>query len=101
MKAKQYAEKLKADLEKGREPAKAVTEILNDFFKEADHLGKMRRVSTDAGLAAILREQSQKWRAFARLVTGIAEDGFYLMVQEIYQEKPEVLEELRKNGFVG
>jgi hypothetical protein len=100
MKAKAYAKKLNADLEMGREPAKAVTEILNDFFKEADHLGRMRRVTTDAGLTAILREQSQKWRAFARLVPGIAEDGFYLTVQEIYQDQPEVLEELRKNGFV-
>ncbi|HZW02795.1 MAG TPA: hypothetical protein VFF68_02615 [Anaerolineaceae bacterium] len=76
MKAKDYAKRFE---EQGR-TIEALAAIVHDFVDEIKTLSETRRVSTDAGMAAVVREILQKYAAFAR-ITGLPEDGLKRFLQ--------------------
>ena len=77
-KAKEYAKQFQDD-----PSSETLESILTDFFYEIEELKRVRHARTSAALFAILDEQDRKWRAFARRVEGIKEDGFECVVKEL------------------
>jgi len=71
MKAQEYANSFFDAVKRSRnddEVTKAVHNILIEFMEEGRDLSIARKVETDSATIAILKEQSAKWRAFARIV---------------------------------
>lgn len=56
-------------------------EIAKSFLLECQELVEKRHASTDPAIFAIFNEQNQKWRAFARMVQGVREDGFEIAIK--------------------
>lgn len=81
MKAKDYAIKYQTN-----PTIENLTGILIEFFKECFTLADSRRATTEAAQYAILNEQDQKWRAFARLVKGVKENGLEMVIKERHPE---------------
>jgi len=52
------------------------------FLRECAELAKVRNAKSDAAMIAIFEEQNRKWKAFARRVDGIREDGFEGILKE-------------------
>lgn len=76
MKAKELADQYK----RGR---MTLQEVCHNMIVETKTLAENRGVKTDAGLAAIIREMDDKWRAFARKVDGTNPDGFKLALHAV------------------
>jgi hypothetical protein len=76
VKAKDYAKRFE---EQGRTDA-ALGQVVKDMLDEMIALKKVRHVSTDQGMAAIVRELEQRYNAFARLV-GLPEGGLQRFMQ--------------------
>lgn len=92
MKAKQYADMVRAD--NSRETWERV---VRGYFKEIDDLVKLRHVNTDAGLSSIFDELDQKWKAMANNL-GCAPDGFRIMLEAAIPETYKLWMELRANN---
>ena len=71
MKAKEFAQKFNDD-----PSIETLVDIGNTFLIECAELGKARNCQSDDSMIAIFEEQNRKWKAFARLVDGVKEDGF-------------------------
>ena len=71
MKAKDYVAKFRAE----GSTVQALAAVIGDMFVEVRDIGKLRRVSTDAGLLSIFDEMDQKFQAFFRLTGGALNDG--------------------------
>lgn len=67
MKAKAYAEKYNATVEKDG-VGETLATILFDMWKETQEIADHRRVSTDEGWVGVFKEQEKKWKAFVREV---------------------------------
>ena len=84
MKADDYAAMYRAEPDQ----RKALIEIGSMFVRETAHLFTARNISDNstAGLA-VIREQSEKWKAFARRVNdGIREDGYLIIMRNEFPE---------------
>ena len=71
MKAKEYAELLFEDIKKANDNSdidRAIGTILSKFMVEGQELAKVRNVELDSGMISIIKEQSDKWAAFGRIV---------------------------------
>ena len=69
MKAKEYAELLFEDIEKDNPDVdQIIIGILSKFMDEVQELAKIRNVKLDSGMISIIKEQSDKWAAFGRIV---------------------------------
>ena len=73
MKAKEYAELLFEDIKKEKEKDNSdvdqiIVGILSKFMDEGKDLAKIRNVKLDSGMTSIIKEQSDKWAAFGRIV---------------------------------
>lgn len=99
MKAKEYANMFHEAVNAGQSPEKVILEVLRKFLEETEALQELRKATTDSAFAATYREQSEKWRAFARLVPGIKEDGFYAAVMDALKAHPDLIALLQKSGF--
>jgi hypothetical protein len=77
VKAKDYAKKYEVN-----RTAKGLADIIAAFVQEGVELQEARKAYSAAAQYAILNEQDQKWRAFARLVGGVKEDGFEMIVRD-------------------
>ena len=71
MKAKDYVERFRAE----GSTVQALAAVIGDMFVEVRDIGKLRHVSTDAGLLSILDEMDQKFQAFFHLTGGALSDG--------------------------
>lgn len=78
MKAKEYAD---WHLNKGG----TIIDIGTAFVKETFQLIKDRKCKTDSAHVAVLREQNDKWRAFAKL-TNFDEKGYEFIVKRFSPE---------------
>ena len=94
MKAKEYAEELLAsDLSTTELQDKALFKVVYALMEEAAKLCEIRHSSSTSCLIAALKEQQDKWRAFARIVNKraggdvIRPDGFKELM---YKEFPEL-----------
>jgi len=79
MKAKEYADLLLKSEDKKTE----IQKIMFSFLKEVVDIANMRKAKSDSALFSILREQEQKFLAFARIINsqekceiGINPEGF-------------------------
>lgn len=100
MKARDYADLLNTLVIHDRKtPEQAIIEILSGFIGEAEELLETRHASTDSACAAVYREMSEKWRAFARLAPGVRPEGFYNAVMSAMTKHPDLIAALKKNGF--
>lgn len=71
MKAKEYAELLFEDFKKANDNSdvdQIIIGILSKFMDEVEELAKIRNVKLDSGMISIIKEQSDKWAAFGRIV---------------------------------
>lgn len=83
MKAKEYADKLLNEkVETEEEISHRVYLIAKEFMQEVFDLCKARNSTSDSCLISVIKEQIDKWAAFARIVNKrasfevIKEDGF-------------------------
>lgn len=83
MKAEEYAESfLSKEYKTKEELEQAVFGTCVAFFKEVNEISEMRHSKSNECLIAIFKEQSRKWRVFARIVNSLVEinyikpDGF-------------------------
>ena len=98
MKAKEYFEKYEEQIMKdfgarGFNGFSGITDMLQEFFKEAIALAEQRHVKTDSGSIAILKEFNDKWNAVGRLfekryngINPLREDGFKHAVLNLHPE---------------
>jgi hypothetical protein len=78
MKAKEYAERYKAE----GSTNEAVAKVWMDMFNEVYEICKIRHAKTDAATVAVVYEIDNKWKAFARLAgPEIKPDGFMGLLQ--------------------
>ena len=79
MKAKEYAERYKAN-----PTDKELMRVAFDLLMETKELAEQRHVSTNAGLFGVIDEIANKWRAFVRLVNdpNLRTDGFELLIKQ-------------------
>ena len=82
LRAKEYAERYKAE----GETLEALAKVFWDIFKEFKVIADQRKVTTDTATIAIYRELEQKWKAFARLVN-CNPQGFRELIK---QQMPEL-----------
>lgn len=75
MKAKEYAQQYNA-AQTEEQKKEAIRKIITSFVNEVKELAKVRKAVSNAAIASIVKEQDDKWRAFARQVEGIDPDGF-------------------------
>lgn len=94
MKAKEYFEKYKAriSVDDGDASYNAALDICSDMYGEVKELIKIRNVSTDAGLVAIVREMNQKWNALKRIfeknkIPILKQDGFKIYFESVVDTK--------------
>lgn len=57
-----------------------VADLLFEELNGTRTLALQRKISTDSGMASILRETDDRWRAFAKLCPQINPDGFKLVL---------------------
>jgi hypothetical protein len=57
--------------------------IIHDCIKETKTIADARRVKSNSGMAAVLREVDDKYRAFARQCSDVNPDGFKLSVHKV------------------
>jgi hypothetical protein len=68
---------------------KFIYQAFIDFSKEAEDLVKARNSNSDECVLSVMKEQSQKWAAFARIVNKdmgsifVKEDGFSLLLTKM------------------
>ena len=65
MKAKEYLQEYLGD---ARPINERLTDIVLKFVSEVKTIGEARHAKSDMSLVAIIKEQDQKWRAFARML---------------------------------
>lgn len=77
MKAKEYAQQYNA-AKTEEEKKEAIRKIIVGFVAEVKSLAQARKAVSNSALASIVKEQDDKWRAFARLVEDktVDPDGF-------------------------
>ena len=76
-KAKDYAKQYQQD------PSRDTLEsIIKEFWAEVDEIAKTRHARSNQAYFAILDEQDRKWKAFARRVGDVKEEGFEYIVEE-------------------
>ena len=71
MKAKEYAEsffKLLSESKTEADIDEAVLHILTEFLKEGSALAHSRNIQLDAAAISLIKELSDKWRAFGEIV---------------------------------
>ena len=71
MKAQEYAELLFEDIKKAKDNSdvdQIIGTIFIKFMDEGQELAKKRNVKLDSGMISIIKEQSDKWAAFGRIV---------------------------------
>lgn len=78
MKAREYAAMFER-LKREKTPIQAAEEVTEAFIKETVKIAKQRKAMSDWAFYAVLEEQSDKWKAFARL-TGVREVGFEMVI---------------------
>jgi hypothetical protein len=93
VKAKDYAKRYEAN-----RTAEGLADIIAAFVQEAVELQKTRKAYSAAAQYAILNEQDQKWRAFARIVEGVKEDGFEMIVRDYAPEHYEGWQRYNRQG---
>jgi hypothetical protein len=100
MKAKEYAREYR-ELFSTVGQEMAVWTVVKEFFLETQTIAESRRSDSNLCLIAVLKEQSDKWRAFVRLAgdAGIRPDGFYNFVLKQFEHEPDVLRDFIKHGF--
>lgn len=93
MRAKEYAERYKAN-----RTAQELADIIAALAEEAVELQRVRQARSEAAQYAILNEQDQKWRAFARIVGDVKEDGFEMVIKKLVPEHYEGWKRYRRRG---
>jgi hypothetical protein len=70
-----------------RYKAEPTTQTLGTLAEEAvmatKTMAEQRKISTDSALASILREQDEKWRAFARRCPDVNPEGFKIILHKL------------------
>jgi len=80
-KAKDYARQFEQN-----PSTETLREIAESFMQEINEIAQMRHAKGNDAYFAILDEQDRKWRAFARCIDGIKEDGFERLVEKVHPE---------------
>jgi hypothetical protein len=107
MKAKEYAEMYKTT-----PTIETLGKIMGEFIRNTGDLTVGRRCQTADACYAVIDEQDNKWRAFARLVPGVKPGGYLSMMKKELPEdawmfyyvhrrkvgKPLDFEEVKKEG---
>ena len=100
MKAKEYARAYHEKIACGIERDVALWSVFKDMFDEVVATTKKRNSDSDSCLVGALKEQSEKWRAFARSADdGIRENGFYDLVLHQFRNDPQTLSAFKRYGF--
>ena len=76
MKAKEYFEYYEKRIADGSDSNQVLVGIVRQFIDEVISIANERHVERNDGFIAIIKEQDQKWRAFARLVPDVKPSGF-------------------------
>lgn len=58
-------------------------DLIIDLIKEIKTLAEKRQVQSDVGISAILREQDDKFHAFARQYPEINPDSFKIVIHKV------------------
>jgi len=85
MKAKEYVAKYCKDAEDMGEEY-ALNVMARALVDETKKLAESRRVSTDAGMVAVLNEMETKWHAICRLAPQFNHDGYRKFLEAIIPE---------------
>jgi hypothetical protein len=91
MKAKDYAKRYEAN-----RTSETLADIIASFVQEAVDISEVRQAKSEAAQYAILDEQNQKWRAFARIVGDVKEEGFEMVVKDYAPEHYENWQQYNK-----
>lgn len=94
MKAKEYAKIFEASEKTGKD----ILEIWKSMFEEMADLQKSRNAVSDQACLSIYTETKLKWKAFANLCPGVAEDGFEKGMKIICPDFLESLQEVEANA---
>lgn len=91
MKAKDLATEYVSRLKNGEEDKDVLFGLFKQVFFEIEEIAKMRHAKRHDALAAIVREQHEKWQAFIRrLPAGLAEgmnpNGFLMLMRKLMPE---------------
>lgn len=98
MKAKEYAAEIKRRLQEG-EPVETVLAWLGaEFLRETGGLAKARNCQTGAAVLGVLETQHQKWQALSRLIPGLKEDGYLIILES---EAPLLYFDIWRSGKLG
>lgn len=81
----EYDQQLRAQISTGTPPVKALESVLTSFLRETEALRKKRRAVTAFAYAAVLRQQSSKWRALANKNEMVAADAYFRAQKYRYQ----------------
>jgi len=92
MKAKEYAEMFRKRVQEGKDPNETLVFIALEFFKEEKQILESRHVKNDFGYISVHNEQVQKWKAFARLIPGIEENGYEKVIRIAFPDLAKKIE---------
>lgn len=83
--------KTMAGIFKANPSEETVWGLIKDEIRETKELSLVRKVSSDSGMTAILKEADDRWRAFAKLCPEVNPDAFKISIHKLVPLTKELL----------